>query len=205
MTKYLITSIAIIITIFACRSGNPASEPQGPKVEPTNTSQNSFASKHGDPSTKETKTMTDDESALLAKLNNPDEQVRVDAALALHARKHPGAVEACLHTINDGADELHLDRTPAVRCLVEIGMPALTPLLDLLLAPEQMTRLRAQRAIEDITLAHPDFHAPDRKAREANWRSWWRAMGYAYDAGEAQRQDAVSRLRTWAAARKQAD
>ena len=146
--------------------------------------------------------MTDDGSALLAKLSDPDERVRVDAALALHACKHPSATDACVRTIDDGADELHLDRTPAVRCLIEIGMPALLPVLDLLLAPEQMTRLRAQRAVEGITLTHPEFHAPDRQAREANWRAWWRAMGYAYDAGDAQRQDAVSRLRTWAGARK---
>ena len=57
------------------------------------------------------------------------------AAQALHARKHPRALEACVRTIDDGADELHLDRTPAVRCLVEIGEPALAALFDVLLAP----------------------------------------------------------------------
>lgn len=146
--------------------------------------------------------MTDDESALLAKLGDPDERVRVEAAQALHARKYPSAIAACVRTINDGADELHLDRTPAVTCLIEIGMPALTPLLDVLLAPDQMTRLRAQRAIEGISLAQPEFQAPTRAARDANWRAWWQTIGYAYDAGEEQRQDAVSRLRTWAGTRK---
>jgi hypothetical protein len=145
--------------------------------------------------------MTDDASTL-AKLDDPDEQVRVKAAQALHTRKHPSALEACVRTIDDGADELHMDRTPAVRCLVEIGEPALAPLFDLLLAPRELTRLRALRAIEGITVALPEFQAPDQQAREASWRAWWQTIGYAYNAEPAPRQDAVARLRAWVAARK---
>lgn len=107
-------------------------------------------------------------------------------------------------TIDDAADELHADRTPAVRCLIEIGEPALTPLLDVLLAPGELTRLRAQRAIDGITLALPDF-GPDPQAREASWRAWCQSMGYgsyAYNAASQPRHDAVARLRAWAAIRK---
>jgi hypothetical protein len=150
----------------------------------------------------EPKPMTDDAVALLAKLKDPDEQVRVDAAQALHARHDPHAIEACTRTIDDGADELHADRTPAVRCLIDIGMPALPSLFDLLLAPGELTRLRAQRAVEGITLALPDFQAADPQGRDARWRAWWQAIGYAYDAAPEARQPGVARLRAWAAARK---
>ena len=92
-------------------------------------------------------------------------------------REYPRALEACIRTIDDGVDELHADHTPAVRCLVEIGLPAVVPLLDVLLAPGQLTRLHAQRAIEKITLALPEFQAPDRRAREDSWRAWWTGNG----------------------------
>jgi hypothetical protein len=180
------TVLAVIIaSAFACRSGTPSSAPHDPA-----------------PLTTEPKPMTDDDVAkLLAKLNDPDEQVRVDAAQGLHARRDPRALDACIRTIDDGADELHADHTPAVRCLIEIGVPALPAVFDLLLAAGELTRLRAQRAVEGITLALPDFQAADPQARDARWRAWWQTVGYAYDAAAQARQHGVEQLRAWAAAR----
>ena len=134
----------------------------------------------------------------LADLESADENVRAEAAILLHEQSHPGALEACLKTLNDAPDQLHLDRTPAVRCLVEIGMEALEPLLDRLAAGDRMTRLHAQRAIEGITKRQFGFDgttwAPGALDR---WLAWWEQIAFDYDAEAAARAEGLARLRSW--------
>ena len=133
----------------------------------------------------------------LADLENPDEYLRSEAALSLQRIGHPQAMEACLRTLNDGPDELHLDYTPAVRCLTEIGPPALEPLLPYLLRDEEITRMRAQRAVEGITIRLFKVNDENQAEVEARWRKWWKEMGYAYDGDPETRQTGVARLRAW--------
>jgi len=148
--------------------------------------------------------MTDterDAARYLADLENPNQYVRSEAALALQRMGHPRALEACLGTLNDGEDLLHLDYTPAVRCLTEIGQPALPPLLDRLLADDEITRLRAQRAVEGITTKLFGVNRENQTEVEARWRKWWKEMGYSYNADPETRRAGVARLRAWVESR----
>ncbi|WP_041232942.1 HEAT repeat domain-containing protein [Cylindrospermum stagnale] len=143
--------------------------------------------------------MTDkeqDAARYLADLDSPDQYVRSQAAVKLQRMGHPQGLEACLRTLNDGEDELHLDYTPAVFCLAEIGKPALASLLDRLLDNDEITRLRAQRAVEGITtrlLANGENESDV----QVSWRKWWKEMGYSYDADPESRRAGLARLRAW--------
>jgi HEAT repeat protein len=136
--------------------------------------------------------MAADADRYLAQLKDPDEGVRARAAGELHRMGHPRALEACLATLDDAPDTLHSDHTPAVACLIDIGDPALAPLVDKLLADQEDTRLHAERAVEGITLRR---FASDRD----RWRAWWSSIGYEHDGAVAARTAAVARLRDWLA------
>lgn len=144
-------------------------------------------------------TVTSDSSEqLLQQLDDADPGVRARAATALHARSHPAALAACLKTLDDAPDILHADRTPAVSCLIEIGQPALAPLLDALAAPSATTRLHAQRAVEGITRRLRGFDGRAWTGGTADdWIRWWGTIGYAHDGPEAAREQAIARLRAW--------
>src|SRR5947209_2552838 len=92
-------------------------------------------------------------AALQARLQSPDEHTRAMAAQGLVRLKHPDALSACLRTLNDDPDPLHLDVTPSVVSLGEMGLKAVGPLLDLMDDPNEQARLHAQRALESI-LSH---------------------------------------------------
>lgn len=136
------------------------------------------------------------DSSLLADLDSPDENVRAEAAVALHRMGHPRALEACLRTLDDAPDPLHADRTPAVQCLIEIGTPALAPLIDLLASNDRDTRMHAERAVQGITRRRFGFDgfAWPEGAME-RWMDWWSAIGYDINAAPPQRTLAVERLR----------
>ena len=136
---------------------------------------------------------------LIQQLDDPDADVRSHAAITLHQMDHPAALNACLQTLNDGEDILHLDYTPSVRCLSEIGQPALLPLLDFLLDEDGLTRLRAQRAAEGITTQMFGFDGDNWPEDQLQaWRKWWQSLDYDSDAGPEARQAAVDRLQAWA-------
>jgi HEAT repeat protein len=112
----------------------------------------------------------------------------------------PGAVDALIRTIDDAPDPMHLDSTPAVGALGALGLKTVPPLLDLLDAPEQLTRLHAQRAFEHAVYRRHGFVPgrgfPDDAAEEAA-RNDLSASGYDYDAEPAERAAAIQRLRAW--------
>jgi hypothetical protein len=134
--------------------------------------------------------------SLLAGIDSPDEYVRAEAAVALHRMGHPRALEACLRTLNDAPDPLHADRTPAVQCLIEIGTPALAPLIDLLASDDRDTRMHAERAVQGVTRRRFGFDgfAWPEGAME-RWMDWWDAIDYDSTAALPQRTLAVERLR----------
>jgi hypothetical protein len=132
-------------------------------------------------------------------LDHPDEWARVRAARALLAIHDPRALDACLKTLDDGADPLHLDHTPAVFALREIGRPALAPLFAKLEAEDRMTRLHAQRAVEGITKREFGFDGVSNWEAGGleRWEKWWRRIGYRSDAPAEARRRSVARLRQW--------
>jgi hypothetical protein len=110
-------------------------------------------------------------------------------------------LQAALRTLNVGADPLHADRTPAVEALGRMGLRAVPALLDRLVDENEMTRLRAQRALE-LVLSRRHGFIPGRgfpsPACEAAMRAEWQTNGdYHYDAPATVRCAAVERWRAW--------
>ena len=144
-----------------------------------------------------------DPASLRRALDDPDEYVRAEAAARLAESGEPGALEACIRTLDDGADPAHLDITPAVRALSTMGEQALPALLAPLDSDDSMTRLHAQRAVEGVFYAQRGFRAGQgfpSPADESRVRAELTAIGYAYDAAPEQRRAAIARLRNRLAA-----
>lgn len=137
----------------------------------------------------------------MEELAHDDEQVRAYAAQGLVHLNHPSALEACLQTINDGADELHLDITPAVTALADMGLQAVPALLELMMSDDEATRLHAQRALELFIdkrhgfMASRGFPSPQ---HEQAARNEWKANGdYDYLSDETTRTAAVGKWKEW--------
>ncbi len=139
-----------------------------------------------------------DPASLRRALDDPDEYVRAEAAARLAELGEPGALEALIRTLDDGADLAHVDITPAVGALGRMGEQALPALLAPLDSDDTMTRLHAQRAVEAVFYARHGFRAGQgfpSPADESRVRDELMAIGYAYDAAPEQRRAAIARLR----------
>jgi HEAT repeat protein len=136
-------------------------------------------------------------------LDDPDERVRARAAQGLVRIHHPQALAACIQTLNDAPDELHLDLTPAVHALGKMGIQAVSALMDLLMSEAALTRLRAQRALERIVSRRHGFRSgegfPTQEAAAAAQAEWQRNGNYDYQADADARAAAVARWRRWLA------
>lgn len=106
-------------------------------------------------------------------------------------------IDAHIRALDDDADALHSDITPAVNALAAIGEPALPALLEPLAAPAELTRLHAQRALEGVIYQRHGFRAGQGfpAGGEDAARDDLRAIGYAYDADDESRDAAIARLR----------
>ncbi len=140
-------------------------------------------------------------SAFTKGLSHHNEWVRSYAAQGLSRINDPKAMSACLQTINDGADELHLDTTPSVITLAEMGLSVVTPLLALMMDNNKITRLHAQRSLELFINRRHGFSLgqgfPSQKD-EAAARAEWQANGnYDYSANEATREAAIVKWQQW--------
>lgn len=111
-------------------------------------------------------------------------------------------IQQQLALLDEHPDKLHLDRTPAVGRLIELGERALVPLVDHLVHSDWMHRQRAQRAVEGITRRAFGFdgNAWPEGALD-RWMAWWSEIGYDARGDEPARTSAVERLRTWLASR----
>lgn len=75
-----------------------------------------------------------------------------------------------------GPASLHSDWTPSVYKLIELGEPAIRPMLDLMLADDEGTRARAQNVItwvymEKFGFQHGWKQPEDKERYEAFWKS----------------------------------
>lgn len=113
----------------------------------------------------------------------------------------PDPIAAAIASIDDDADPLHSDMTPAVHALSGMGLPAVGPLLDVLMAPDSMTRLHAQRALEGIVYRRfgfvPGRGFPNARAEDEVRALWAANGGYAWDGSEADRARSVELWRAW--------
>jgi HEAT repeat protein len=146
------------------------------------------------------------EQAFLAGLRDSDACVRSYAAQGLVRIGHRDATAACLQTLNDAADALHIDMTPSVQALGAMGLKVVPPLLELLTHQDELTRLRAQRALELILSRRHGFEPgqgfPSDAAAES-MRAQWRVNGdYDYRANANSRSASVALWRRWLAETK---
>jgi len=134
-------------------------------------------------------------------LSDADQRVRSHAAAGLVRVHSPRALAACLRTLNDAPDELHLDVTPSVRAVAEMGLPAVPALLDLLSSPQDETRLHAQRALEGIIARRHGFRPgegfPDPGSEQAARAAWLANGDYDFQAPAGRRVAAVDHWREW--------
>lgn len=147
------------------------------------------------------------QQAFLAGLKSADERERAYAAQGLVRIGHPDAIAACLQTLNDAPDPLHLDRTPSVAALGEMGLKPVPSLLESLMDKDETTRLHSQRALELILSRRHGFRSgqgfPSPEAEE-KMRAEWRNNGdYDYGADAKRRGEAVAKWRQWLAEAKE--
>lgn len=140
-------------------------------------------------------------SAFTKGLSHHNEWVRTFAAQGLARINHPEAFSACLQTLNDGSDELHLDMTPSVTALAAMGLIAVPALLDRMMDKDEISRLHAQRSLELFINQRHGFSAGQgfpSKTDEAAARAEWQAHGnYDYNADEATREAAIAKWQQW--------
>jgi len=134
-------------------------------------------------------------------LRSGDEDVRAISATGLAGLGAEDAVDACLSVINDAPDPLHYDVTPAVVALAQMGVRVLPSMLRLLDSPDALTRQRAQKVLERVTLKDVSEAAKPRALSDAaasKWTALWAENGsYQWDAPEPQRRAAIERWRQW--------
>ena len=146
-------------------------------------------------------------SAFKLGLSDADPHIRSYSAVGLSRIKDPDALKALIQTINDAADPLHHDLTPAVFELGSFGLNAVSELLELLLSENEDNRLHAQRALQMIVGRLHGFEygqgypTPDAE-REAQ-AAWHDNGNYEYDAPAATRIASVEKWREWLRKRKQ--
>jgi hypothetical protein len=114
-------------------------------------------------------------------------------------------IDSLIASINDDPDKLHSDYTPAAHRLIELGEPALAPALDLMLSDDRITRMRAQRVIEGVTMRLHGFQFGQGwkdNNDELEWRRLWQSLGdLDFDAPVESRTESVELWRRWLADR----
>ena len=112
----------------------------------------------------------------------------------------PGPAEL-VRTIDAAPDRLHVDMTPSVHALIELGLPGARAALAVLDAEGRLTRQRGQRVLEGVVMRRfgwrPGQGFPDASS-EQRARAVISDNGpYDARAEPADRADAIERWRRW--------
>ncbi len=114
-------------------------------------------------------------------------------------------VKTLLARIGDDPDPLHIDFTPAVSELIDVGVPAILPTLDLMLSDDKLTRMRAQHVIEGVMGVEYGFVSGQgwkKVGGEEQWRKLWAELGdLDYQASLEKRLTSVTLWKRWLASR----
>jgi hypothetical protein len=114
-------------------------------------------------------------------------------------------IDAWLRAFDEQPDPLHVDITPSVLALIELGLPGIDAVLDRLNAPARLTRKRAQRVLDGALARHlgwvssVGYPTPEAAQRA---RAIADANAYDADAAEPVRLAAIARWRGWLAAER---
>lgn len=110
-------------------------------------------------------------------------------------------IEMLVKTINDNPDRLHVDSTPSVQRLIQLGLPGATAVVDLLNAPDLHTRLRAQRVLEGVVMRmhgwRPGQGYRDSEGQERTMSVLSANGDYKADAPQRKRKSAIGKWRHW--------
>lgn len=104
--------------------------------------------------------------------------------------------------IDENSDPLHIDVTPAVLQLMESGLRAAAAVLELLDAPDVLTRKRAQRVVEGVVMRRngwqPGQGYPEPHEGQQKVRSVLESNGsYRAGAPPELRRQAIAKWRQW--------
>ena len=107
-----------------------------------------------------------------------------------------------VRTIDESPDPLHVDFTPSVIILSELGPAAAQAVLDLLDAPEFLTRKHAQRVLEGVVMRlHgwvPGRGYPDAQSGQKMTQDLLKANGdYDPNSSPGDRRKAIEKWRQW--------
>jgi hypothetical protein len=110
-------------------------------------------------------------------------------------------LEALVQTIDANPDPLHVDVTPSVLQLIELGLQGAQAVLDLLDAPAFLTRKRAQRVLEGIVMRRhgwvPGQGYQDPQGQEETQAVLHANGDYRADAAPEERRSAIDKWRRW--------
>ncbi|NMQ29433.1 hypothetical protein E4Q23_17680 [Candidatus Accumulibacter phosphatis] len=101
-------------------------------------------------------------------------------------------IASLVEHIHRSPEPLHADFTAEVRALVRLGLPAARAVLPLLMSPDELARLRAQRVLEGVSRhVLADTWGGD-------WALLWHDNGdYHWRDAAEKRQAAVDRWLAW--------
>src|SRR5262245_3516865 len=114
-------------------------------------------------------------------------------------------INVWLADFDEKPDPLHVDITPSVLALIDLGLPGIEAVLDRLNAPAGLTRKRAQRVLDGALARHlgwvssVGFPTPESAERA---QAITKANGYDADADEPSRLAAIARWREWLSAER---
>ncbi len=112
----------------------------------------------------------------------------------------PSVLSELLRTFDEQPSPLHVDVTPSVLALIDLGLAGAEAVLDRLNAPDRLTRLRAERVVEAVLAQRFGWIAgvgyPSAEA-EQQARAIAESIGYDVDASEPERLAAIERWRAW--------
>jgi hypothetical protein len=116
-------------------------------------------------------------------------------------------VDELIATLDDDCDPVHAHYSPSINALIDLGHPAIPRVLDLMLSPDELTRIRAQYILEQITgrdfgcrngiwWSHEDY---------SRWEAFWKSLGnLQWYAPEDDRRRSIQMWRDWLANRRKA-
>lgn len=118
------------------------------------------------------------------------------------AQENGNDIEKLIRTIDENPDPLHSDFTSSVLRLIELGPPAAKAVLDLLDAPEFLTRKHAQRVLEGVVMRlHgwvPGRGYPDAQSGQKKTHDLLKANGnYDPNSSSSDRRKAIEKWRQW--------
>jgi HEAT repeat protein len=134
-------------------------------------------------------------------LRDADEEVRAIGARGLFLLGTEDALQALVSTLHDDPNPLHIELTPAVESLIELGLAGLSALWPLLNDADPLARQRAQHVLATVTyrlLENQLQPRPLTNVARTAWESLWQQNGnYRWDGPPDQRATSITRWQAW--------